>query len=155
MIRLATLNDIDEIAHLYRDTISTVNLKDYTAEQVAAWAGRWTNTPGWTDKITNQHFLVVEENGEITGFSSLTNNGHVDMLFVHRYHQGKGIAKLLLTEIERVARDKKISIITTDASITARPVFEHFGFNVVTPQTITVDGVDLNNFKMAKSLREA
>ncbi|MBD1385529.1 GNAT family N-acetyltransferase [Mucilaginibacter rigui] len=151
MIRLATITDLDEIAHLYRDTISTVNLKDYSAEQVAAWAGRWTNTPGWTDKITNQHFLVVED-GEITGFSSLTHNGHVDMLFVHRNHQGKGVAKLLLTEIEQVAKNKKFSIITTDASITARPVFEHFGFNVVAPQTIMVDGVELNNFKMAKSL---
>jgi putative acetyltransferase len=152
MIRLATLIDLDEIARLYRDTISTVNLKDYNAGQVAAWAGSWINTPVWTDKITNQHFLVSEENCEITGFSSLTNNGHVDMLFVHRYHQGKGIAKRLLTEIERVARDKKIKQLTTEASITARPVFEHLGFRVVTPQTVMVGGVALNNFKMAKSL---
>lgn len=152
MIRLATLHDLAEVAHLYRDTISTVNLKDYNAEQVTAWAGSWINTPVWTNKITNQHFLVDEENCEITGFSSLTDNGLVDMLFVHRYYQGKGIAKRLLTEIERVARNKKIKQLTTEASITARPVFEHLGFNMVTPQTVMVGGIALNNFKMAKSL---
>src|ERR1700748_3102766 len=128
MMRLATLNDLDAITHLFRDTVSTVNLKDYSAAQVAAWAGRWTNTPGWTDKVTNQHFLVAEENGEITGFSSLTDKGDVDMLYIHRNHQGKGVAKLLLAEIERVANSKKFRTITTDASITARPVFERFGF---------------------------
>jgi putative acetyltransferase len=152
MIRTAALHDLDEVARLYRDTISTVNLKDYNAEQVAAWAGRWINTHVWTDKITNQHFLVDEEDGEITGFSSLMENGHVDMLFVHRHYQGKGVAKRLLTEIERVARDKKMTRLTTEASITARPVFERFGFSVITPQTVIIDGVALNNFKMAKSL---
>lgn len=152
MIRLATLADLEQITTLYRNAITIVNIKHYSTEQTAAWASRWNNTSAWTDKITNQHFLVTEENNIITGFASVTYNGHVDMLFVHHNHQGKGIARGLLNAIEHFAVEQNITLLTTDASITARPVFERFGFSVVTPQIVTVDGVDLTNFKMNKLL---
>ncbi|RFZ92806.1 GNAT family N-acetyltransferase [Mucilaginibacter conchicola] len=151
-MRLATINDLEQITQLYRDTILTVNLKDYSAEQTAVWASRADNTHAWAGKISDQHFLLEEEGGVITGFSSLTDGGHVDMLFVHKDHQGKGVAGKLLREIEQEAGRRGITRLTTDASKTARPVFEHFGFSVITEQTVMVDGVALNNFKMARSL---
>ncbi|MFD0795075.1 GNAT family N-acetyltransferase [Mucilaginibacter litoreus] len=152
-IEPATLDDLEEITLLYRDTILMVNSKDYTAEQTAAWSGRYTNTLGWTDKINSQHFLLMREDGQLTGFSSLTKTGHVDMLFVHKDHQGKGIAKQLLTEIEKVAIEKGFQNLTTNASKTARPVFEHFGFTVITEETVVVDGIALNNYRMNKALK--
>lgn len=151
-MRRATLNDLEQLAHLFRDTILTINLRDYTVEQTTAWAARHANTPGWIDKLIHQHFLVEEDGEEITGFASLTNTGHIDMLYVHKDHQRKGIAGKLLRQLERVAQARDLKHLTTEASKTARPVFEHLGFNVVAEQTVMVDGTALNNFKMEKYL---
>jgi putative acetyltransferase len=83
MLRLAVPDDLDEIRRLYRETILNVNIRDYDQRQVNAWAGRWTNLPGWNDRMANQYFLVDDADGKITGFTSLTKEGHVDLLFVH------------------------------------------------------------------------
>ena len=43
--------DLPEMIRLFRQTVHTVNIRDYTPEQVAAWApelidvGRWTTKP--------------------------------------------------------------------------------------------------------------
>jgi putative acetyltransferase len=153
-VRLATLNDLAAVAALYRDTILAVNIRDYAAEQVNAWARRWTNTTGWTDKITNQHFILEELDGLIVGFSSLTDTGHLDMMFVHKNYQDRGIARRLVNEILRVAGARKFTAVTTDASITARPFFERIGFAIVMPQTVSVDGIELTNYKMIITLHE-
>ncbi|MBD0277695.1 MAG: hypothetical protein ICV81_06985 [Flavisolibacter sp.] len=42
--------------------------------------------------------------------------------------------------------------IETDASITAKPFFEHLGFRSVKEQTVFVNDVGLTNFKMRLSL---
>jgi len=152
MLRIATLEDLHELSTLYRDTISLVNIKDYNAAQVNAWAGRWTNIAGWTEKITQQHFIVEEIGGVIAGFSSLTTSGHLDMMFVHHKYQGQGIAKRLVNEIVAVATGRGYEQLTSDVSITARPFFERMGFTVITPQIVSIDDVELTNFKMVKPL---
>jgi len=152
-IRPTRAEDLNEIALLYRDTIQTVNRKDYTAEQVEAWSGRWNNIAGWAKRLNEQHFLLTEINGQISGFASVTTAGYVDTLFVHKDHQGKGVARLLISAIKEFADQNDIDTLTTDASITARPVFERFGFSVLKGQTVAIGSVELNNFKMIKNLK--
>ena len=45
-------------------------------------------------------------------------------MFVHKDFQGKGIATMLLEEIERYAITAGIMRITSEVSLTARPFFE-------------------------------
>ncbi len=151
-IRKASVADIEQITRLYVNTITTVNIKHYTLKQVSVWAARANNKPGWIDKINNQYFLVSEIGTTISGFSSITHTGHIDLLFVHHNYQGQGIARKLIGELEQFATEQHITLLTTDASITARPVFERFGFGIVTEQTVSVDGVELTNYKMNKYL---
>jgi putative acetyltransferase len=40
----------------------------------------------------------------------------------------------------------------TEASITARPVFEAHGFHLLTAQTVTVRGASMTNYRMEKRL---
>jgi len=152
MLRTAIPADLDAMRRLYRDTILSVNIRDYTREQVNAWAARWTNMPGWNKRMADQHVIVDDIDGHIGGFSSLTKDGHVDLLFVHKDHQGEGVARRLMDGMVTVAMGYGLAALTTDASVTARPFFERMGFTVVTPQTIMVDGVALNNFKMTRAL---
>lgn len=44
-------------------------------------------------------------------------------MFIHKDFQGKGVATLLLNEIERYAVAAGITRITSEVSITARPFF--------------------------------
>jgi predicted aspartyl protease len=43
----------------------------------------------------------------------------------------------------------------TEASITARPVFEAMGFRIIVPQTVTVQGESMTNYRMEKRLEPA
>src|SRR5687767_8238260 len=98
-IREASSYDAKELQELYLGTITTVNAKDYTSEQIKAWASTANKIEPLTKKITEQHFYVAEEDNQIIGFASLENSGHLDMMYVHKDFQNKGIATHLLNRI--------------------------------------------------------
>lgn len=151
-LRKATVDDVAKIQQLYHDTINLINIRDYNQAQVAAWSGR-AKVADWAGKVTDQYFLVAIIDGLISGFASLTGDGHVDLLFVHHFYQGKGIAQQLMTALLKEAHIRGITRLTIDASKTARGFFERSGFIVVTEQTVIVDGVSLNNYKMERGLQ--
>ncbi len=129
--RTAQFEDISQIRELFRSTIIHVNSRDYEPDQISAWSGR-ADLANWGDKINNQYFLVAILDQRIVGFASLQNGTHVDLLFVQKDHQGKGIASSLLGKLE----EKGESFLTTEASITAKPFFERQRFRVVQEQTV-------------------
>src|SRR3546814_16841474 len=96
----------------------------------AAWAARRANRPTW----------VAELDGVPVGFVDLEPDGHIDMLFVDADHQRRGIASVLLGQVEETAHDQGLTRLHTEASITARPFFERRGFRVIAPQTVVLRG---------------
>ena len=93
------------------------------------------------------HFtLVAEENGVITGFGDMDSSGYLDRLYVHRDFQGKGIASVLCDRLEASVS----CLITTHASITARPFFEKRGYRLIKEQQVERQGILLTNFVMEK-----
>ncbi len=153
-IRQATTNDATQISKLFYDTILTINCKDYNTEQISAWASKSNNITRWTDKITEQYFIVAIDADDIVGFASLTTSGYLDFMFVHKDHQSLGIASKLLTNLESHAQELNIQEINSDVSITAKPFFLQKRFVVQKEQTVNVNGVLLTNFKMLKNLTD-
>lgn len=90
--------------------------------------------------------------GQVVGFADITKDGYLNRMFVHKNHQGQGIASALLRVLEYEMTQLGVTEIHTDASITAKPFFERHGFVTVQPQTVTVRGVSMVNFKMVKAL---
>ena len=88
------------------------------------------------------------------GFSDLTGDGCLDMMFVHPEFQGLGIASLLLSRVEEQALKLGFKRIYTEASRTARPFFERKGFRVIARQTVEKRGQSLENFLMEKLYAE-
>ncbi|RYY29749.1 MAG: GNAT family N-acetyltransferase, partial [Sphingobacteriaceae bacterium] len=84
----------------------------------------------------------------IAGFASITADGYLDVLFVHKDFQRRGVALSLLNQIKKVAHTPGINRITSDVSITARPFFEKQGFSIVAAQQVALNGVVFDNFKM-------
>jgi len=76
----------------------------------------------------------------------------VDMLYVHPDFERRGVARALLEHLEKVARGFNYRRLYTEASITARPVFEALGFRVTVPQSVTLRGEAMTNYRMEKRL---
>jgi len=98
-----------------------------------------------------QPFVAVIDE-QIVGFADLQSDGLIDMFFVHHAWQRKGVGKVLLAEIHRRAEQMRLTELSSHVSITARPFFEAFGFQVVTPQLVSINRVALSNFFMNKRL---
>ncbi len=152
-LRPAMPEDLPAICALFRDTILTVNLQDYTPEEVADWASCGDDIARWHTLFSTLHFLVAMDSaGNLTGYASLRDDGYLHSLFVHKDHQGEGIASALLSAMEDYARRHGIPEITSEVSLTARPFFERRGYQVVKAQKARARRLYLTNFVMSKSL---
>ncbi len=73
-------------------------------------------------------------------------------MFVHKDFQGKGIATILLNDIERYAITAGITQVTLEVSLTARTFFEKKGYIVEVEQKRKANQLCLTNFWIAKGL---
>jgi len=148
----AVLEDIKEIQQLFFDTIKSVCKNDYTNEQINAWSTAKNDDQKWKDKILNQYFLIAREGSKIIGFGSLENNEYLDLLYVHKDYQKKGVAKKLLSYLEKKAEINRTEKLTSDVSTTAKSFFEKNGYKVIKEQKNEINNVVLANFKMIKKV---
>lgn len=139
--------DIHEIIKLFHDTVHAVNARDYSKEQLDAWAD-WhrIDIKAWDMSLRKNFCIVATHNGKITGFGDISRHGYLDRLFVHKDFQGQGIATAICERLEKLISRK----ITTHASITAKPFFEKRGYCTVRSQRVERHGVWLTNFVMEK-----
>lgn len=145
IIRPFNDTDTDEIIELFINTVRTINPADYDDAQIAAW----THCPDrakWLETLKSHYSLVAVKDGAIVGFGDIDDTGYLDRLYVHADFQRQGIASALCDLLEAHAGGE----ITTHASITAKSFFEKRGYAVVTPQTVTRQGVELKNYVMKK-----
>jgi len=139
------------LQQLFFDTVHAVNARDYSPEQLNAWAPEEPDREVWA-RLDNQYCFIVEYQKIIVGFTSLSLDGHVDFLYVHKDFQGRRIANNLLKQIERLARKKGLNCLATEASVTARGFFEKAGFIVLRENRKLLDGIAFRNFTMEKML---
>lgn len=132
---------------LFYQTVHTVNAKDYTKEQLTAWAPDNINSLEWNESFLKNYTIVAIDNDEIVGFGDIDKTGYLDRLFVHKDHQRKGIASAICNELEQSIKNMKI---TTATSITAKAFFKQRGYRIVKKQEVIRRGVGLINFLMEK-----
>ncbi len=140
------------ICRLFYETVRTVNLGDYSPEQVRAWAPNLPDPVAWHERMSGRHTLVADESGEVVGFAELEADGHLDMLYCRADAIGRGVGSLLYAAVERRARGLGLGRLSTEASITARPFFVRQGFAVLRRNTVLRQGTELTNFSMQKAL---
>lgn len=152
-IRPLEEKDIHDMQSLFHSTVLNVNIKDYTKEEVEDWASCGNDMEHWKEIIFNNQFIgVFDKQDNLIGYSSMNKNGYMHSMFVHKDWQGKGIATLLLSEVEKIARQYKVKEITSEVSKTARPFFEHKGYVVECEQKQQANRLKLTNYKMKKVL---
>jgi putative acetyltransferase len=148
----AELTDLKALQELFVETISSVCSADYDSDQIAAWTSSVEDSERWLNILTKQVVVVAKISEQIVGFATLANGNYIDLLYVHKDHQGKGIAGTLYKHLEHVARQNDQSDLSADVSKTALPFFQHMGFTIEREQTVVRRGVELVNFRMRKLL---
>lgn len=136
------------MAQLFYDTVHTINIQDYTKDQIAQWATGETNLEEWNSTFLEHYTIVALLNKIIVGFGDIDYTGYLDHLYVHKDYQKQGIATAICQKLEDFASDA----VTTHASITAVPFFNKRGYKVIKEQQIERGGQLLTNFVMVKLL---
>ena len=142
--------DAPDITRLFYETVHCVNLKDYSEEQVRAWAPDVTDPEIWHRRMIQHHTLVAEENDQVIAFAELEGDGHLDMFYCRRDVIGRGVGRRPYQAVETRAVGLGLRRLFTEASITARPFFERCGFRACEQQTVTRGRIELTNFRMEK-----
>lgn len=145
---------LDEMLQLFYNTVHTVNAKDYNNEQLATWAPVVIDKLKWEKRLEDNFCLVAVCNEQIVGFGELSAEGGIDTMFVHEDFQGQKIASRILAELMNYALEQHFNVLTTDASITAKPFFESHGFKVVKKQKNSYNNLVFVNYNMQKNLSE-
>lgn len=133
---------------VFRRAVTLLASRDYTAEQVAAWASPDIDPVVWAERRAASRTQVAESGGRVVGFTDVDEDGYVDMLFVDPDAARQGVGSALLSWARATAVELGAHELTTNASLTARPVFEAHGFVVVAEQRPVLRGVGLTNFRM-------
>lgn len=151
-IRRLAAQDIPEMRKLFRATVLTVNSKDYTKEEVEDWASCGDSVEQWKELLAKNDYIgALDGQGRIVGFSSMNAEGYLHSMFVHKDWQGRGVATLLLSEVEKIARRYGVHKISVEVSVTARPFFEKHGYKVVKEQKAKANRLYLTNYVMEKT----
>jgi putative acetyltransferase len=152
-VRDFVLDDSAATLSVFLDAITVTASADYSPEQVAAWSAPQDRTvKDWGLSRASINTIVAVVDGRIAGFSDVNGDGYIHMMFVAPQVARRGVGGELLAEAERRAKTLGATTLSTNASITARPFFEHHGFDVVTEQYPVIRGVSLINHHMIKLL---
>ena len=144
--------DLTAVVELFNGSVRKIASRDYSPAQIEAWAPVAVNLIQWSERLERKPTFIAEHMNRIAGFSDLGPTGHIDMLFVHCEHQGRGVAKSLMDHILLKAHEQKLSSLCTDASITAKPFFERSGFKVAWEQDVELRGQIFRNYRMIRVL---
>lgn len=147
-------DDAEGMAEVYRRSVRALGARDYTPEQVQAWASHGPDAARFRQKIADgrRGWVAVDAEGGVCGFVDLEANGHVDFLYVDPDQAGQGFAGRLLTEVEQGARSAGLGRLYVEASETARPVFERHGYTVARRRDFEISGVAIHNYAMERTL---
>ena len=137
-----------EIADLFYQSVHAIDPSVYTPEQKEAWAPTPPDYTAWSKRLDDKSPFVAIIDGCVAGFIELDADGHIDCTYTHPHFQGLGVASALYEHLLTEARIRDIDRLYVEASLIAKPFFEHREFVVIKKNTLQRNGVTLVNFTM-------
>lgn len=137
---------------IFHSAVHGLARRDYTAEQLHAWAPHDYDCALWTQRMRVNQSLVAELDGRAVAFADLQPSGYIDMFFVDAPYARRGVGSALLRHIIGMAGVRGIGELHSDVSLTAEPFFTRHGFLVETRNHVQVRGAILDNATMRKPL---
>lgn len=146
----------DEVAlfHVFFTAVHEVAARDYSPEQINAWAPADLDAEAWMDRVRSNRPFVAELDEKIVGYADIQPSGYIDQFFVSGGHPRRGIGTMLMARIHQEAISLGVQELTSDVSKTAEPFFLRHGFQVVERRFPVRRGVMLENALMCKKLKD-
>jgi putative acetyltransferase len=141
------------LTELFRNSVRAIGPRDYSAQQVAAWADRVSAERLDARLLDGRLTLVAEgEDGRRLAFGDLEADGHIDFLYASPDAAGKGVVTALYGALETQARAQGMTRLYTEASEAARRFFLKHGFAVVQRRDFSIGETPMHNYAMEKQL---
>lgn len=151
-IRRFEVGDERALFAVYHSAVHRVAARDYSAEQVQAWAPADLDPELWQQRMQAIQPFVVQEADQLIGYADLQPSGYIDHFFVSGHHQRRGVGALLMSHLHEQAARLQLQALTADVSRTAEPFFMRYGFAVVERRQPVRRGVVIPNAFMRKVL---
>lgn len=152
MVRDFRIGDEGRLHCVFHSAVREIACRDYSPEQVAAWAPEEWDVEAWSARVRGMKPFVVEVEGEIVGYGDVQDDGYMDHFFVAAAWTRRGIGAMLMRRIHLRASELGLGRLWSDVSRTAQPFFFHFGFRIVQETEAIIRGVALPNARMEKRL---
>ena len=78
IIRKYLSSDCKYLAELFYQTVHSINTKDYTEEQLNAWATGNVDIEKWNLSLSEHFTLVATKSNMIVGFGDIDKTGYLD-----------------------------------------------------------------------------
>jgi len=128
-IRPALSDDADEISAVILRALRETNAKDY-ANEIIERIERNFSPSAVLQLIGKRTVFVATVGGRLVGTASL-DGSMIRTVFVSPDVQGCGIGRLLMSTIERTARERSITSLAVPSSVTAESFYTRLGFSAV------------------------
>ncbi|MFQ2209908.1 GNAT family N-acetyltransferase [Aeromonas caviae] len=131
---------IPRLLDLFEQSVRRLGPAHYSPEQVEQWA-RGAHHPGLASQLREHHGWVIEQDDVPFGFASLSDDGHLSLLYVSADHPRQGLGTLLLERVLAAASQMGLGSLTTEASAFSLALFLRHGFLLTGLETVERGGV--------------
>lgn len=147
-------SDAPALAEMFRLAIKSTTPEHYSAEQTTIWASRMPDAARLIARCKDgRHaFVACDDSGHPRAFADLEPDGHLDFIYCHPDHTGKGHASALIDQLEITAKSLNLAEIYVEASESALTLFHHKGYTTTKRRVFDMDGVKIHNYAMRKGL---
>ena len=131
---------IPALLALFEQSVRRLGPEHYSPEQVEQWA-QGARHPGLASQLREHHGWVMEQEGMPLGFVTLSDDGHLSLLYVSADHPRQGLGGLLLERALQAASQLGLHRLTTEASAFSLALFLRHGFEQAGLETVERGGV--------------
>jgi N-acetylglutamate synthase-like GNAT family acetyltransferase len=156
MIDIKLITEIDPHHHqsilgLIHETLKRSNTIDYT-ETIIQHLINHHYTPEWLNrKQANTYFLIALQDNKPIG-TGILDDTEIKALFIDPAHQGKGIGKQILAQLETHAKQTKVQTIYLNSSITAYNFYQQQGCTCTETKIDKINTENIETYRFEKKI---
>jgi putative acetyltransferase len=151
-IRPYTAEDLAALVAVFTSSVHELAAPYYTPQQLETWAPRPPQLARWRQRLRSLETMVATDAAILTGFISYIPTGHIDLLYTSPSYARRGVASLLYSSVERIVISAGAREIFAEASLLSRPFFERFGLVVSQEQNVLLGGYSFRRYAMRKAV---
>jgi putative acetyltransferase len=150
IIRSYRDSDLANVVECFEQSVRVIVARYYRPDQVALWAPATPDMDSWRLRLSTGGVFVADIDEAIAGFVRATEDGLVDLLYVHPQHERRNVGWSLLDVACDWCAARGAKVLEANVSLAGRPLFEAAGFHVQREQSVEYRGTQFRNFRMRR-----